>query len=99
MSDTIEGKVVEIDSAGNAITDITIGSLKGVPTDHRVWIACEGHRTNSIFEEDHGEPEMTFLALIDSGGNLNLVLVGDSAHRFLGIGVGDRVVVEVRSEE
>jgi hypothetical protein len=59
-----------------------------------VTVRCDEHVTNGLFTPDHAEPEMTFLALLRPDGNLQLVIVGDSARLMLGISVGEQVVVE-----
>ena len=93
MTGKIKGAVVSITDAGNLVTDITAAQLKDAPTDERVSIACDGHETNGIFETDHGQPESTFLAVVGSGGHLELEIVGLSASAMLGIRVGAEVVV------
>ena len=93
MPGKIDGTVVSITEAGNLVTDITAERLRGVPTDERVSITCDGHETNGLFTLEHNEPESTFLALIGASGNLELAIVGDSARVMLGIGVGDKFVV------
>lgn len=93
MPNTITGKIAEIDSAGNLITDITAEQLIGVPRDESVSVAADEHETVGIFPEDHGQPEMTLIAMLDVAGRLQFVLVGDSAQMMLGLGVGTQVTV------
>ena len=93
MTNIITGKIAEIDSAGNLITDITAEQLDGVPRDESVTVAADEHATVGIFPEDHGQPEMTLIALVDLAGLLRLVLVGDNAQMMLGLGVGTQVTV------
>lgn len=94
MPGKIEGHVVAITAQGNLVTDVTAERLQGVPTDYRVSVCCDEHVTNGIFSPEHGEPEMTFLALLRPGGTLELEIVGDSAAMMLGIRVGEEVVVQ-----
>ena len=94
MSQTIEGRVVEVDSVGNLVTDIRADQLVIVPRGDSVSITCDEHQTNGIFELDHKQPEMTFLAIIGSSQCLELVIVGESANALLGIGRGQPVVVK-----
>lgn len=89
----ITGTITEIDSAGNLITDITAEQLAGVPRDASVAVAAEEHETVGIFAEDHDQPRLTLIALLDLAGRLQLVLVGDSAQMMLGLGVGAKVTV------
>ena len=94
MAQHIEGKVVSVDSAGNLITDITAERLEGVPRDESVTVLCDEHRTNGIYVADHGQPDMTFIAVINADNMLELIIVGESAHRMLDIQVGEKVSVE-----
>lgn len=94
MGGKIKGKVVSINDDGDAITDISVDQLDGVPVDQSVSIHCEGHVTSCIFPNEHGQPEMTFLARQGSEGCLELLLVGDSANRFLGIAPGSDVLIK-----
>jgi S-adenosylmethionine hydrolase len=89
----IKGKVVSISENGQAITNIGIDRLTGVPQDEQVSIACDGHSTSCIFPAEHGQPEMTFLAVRGSSGFLELALVGDDLQAFLGICPGSEVTV------
>ncbi len=94
LAGSIKGKVVSITESGDAITDISVDQLDGVPHDDRVSISCDGHVTSRIFPVDHEQPEMTFLAVHGPSGFLELLLVGDSASAFLGIAPGSDVVVK-----
>lgn len=80
--------------SGDIVTSITREQLSETPTDESVTIRCDGHTTAGIHPADHGQPEMTFLAVLNNDDHLELVLVGDSAHKFLGIRVGATVVVK-----
>jgi S-adenosylmethionine hydrolase len=94
VAGSLQGKVVSIGNTGNLVTDITSAELQGVPTDDRVSITCDGHTTNGIFPPDHKQPEMTLLALVGEGGQLELTIVGQRASEFLGIQPGASVVVQ-----
>jgi S-adenosylmethionine hydrolase len=87
----LTGNVIAIDDNGNILTDIGEGQLRDVPRDERVVIDCEGHTTFGIFPVDHGQPEMTFLAVLNPQHQLMLTMVGESAQAFLGIRAGSRV--------
>jgi S-adenosylmethionine hydrolase len=93
LAGKIQGSVVSVSSSGDLVTDIAAEQLDGAPRDESVTIACGGHHTSCIFPADHGEPEMTFLALLNDSGQLQLSLVGESASAFLGIKPGDEVTV------
>ena len=90
----IEGTVIAIDEHGNLVTDITAEELAGAPTDEQVSIVCDEHGTLGIHRADHDQPEMTFIAMMGDGGDLQLTIVGDSAHMMLGVKVGEKVVVK-----
>ena len=89
----ITGQVVSVSDAGDLITDIKVADLGAVPRDESVRIKCEGHLTIDIFPTEHGQPEMTFIALEGKSGCLELSLVGDDASRFLSISVGSTVAI------
>jgi len=91
---SIQGTVISITEDGDAVTDIAVDRLDGVPTDNRVSIHCDGHVTSRIFPADHQQPEMTFLAIQGESGFLELLLVGDSASAFLGFRSGSEVTIK-----
>jgi len=94
LAGKIQGRVVDISESGDAITDIGLERLKSVPQDDQVTVTCGGHVTSRIFPREHGQPEMTFLAVHGSTGFLELHLVGDSACAFLGLERGNEVVIK-----
>ena len=94
MAEQVVGTVITTDKVGNLLTDITAEQLQHAPNDERVTIACGGHQTYGIFPRDHNQPEMTLLAMFGAGDHLELILVGESAHKFLGIDVGEQVLVK-----
>jgi S-adenosylmethionine hydrolase len=94
VGNKIQGEVVEVDSFGNLITNITREMLAGVPTDESVTIECDEHTTQGIFHTYADQPEMTLVALIGSGDKLELAIVGDSAAAMLGIAVGAPIEVK-----
>jgi S-adenosylmethionine hydrolase len=87
------GRIAVIDSDGNLITDISAEQLVDVPRDESVIVSADEHVTMGIFPENHDQPEMTLIAMLDGTGRLQFVLVGDSAKMMLGIGVGTQVTV------
>lgn len=91
MAGKLTGKVIAVDKAGNLLTDIREDQLRDVPRDERLVVACDGHKTFGIFSLDHEQPELTFLAVLDLEHRLTLMMVGDSAHAFLGIDAGSTV--------
>ena len=89
----IEGSVLEIDRFGNLITNITADMLVGRPTDGRACVICNVYETWGIRRAYADQSSGTLIALIDSGGRLELAIVGDSAASRLGVHLGERVVV------
>jgi hypothetical protein len=93
VANRITGEVIEIDSFGNLITNITSEMLAGVPTDESVTITCDEHVTQGIFRTYSDQPAMTLVALVGSGGRLELAIVDESASAMLGVTVGAPVSV------
>lgn len=89
----IQGKIVAIGESGNLVTDIRAEQLTNAPRDDRVRIRCDEHETTGIFGADHDQPAATLIAILGQGGQLELVIVGDSAQLMLGVTVGEQVEV------
>jgi S-adenosylmethionine hydrolase len=89
----IEGEVIEVDSFGNLITNITNAMLEGVPRNDTVIISCEEHETQGIFATYSDQPTMTFMAHVGSTGRLELAVVDENASAMLGVRVGTPVRV------
>ncbi len=89
----IDGAVLEIDSFGNVITNITADMLAGRPTDKRACIACNIYETWGIYHTYAEQPQGTLCALIGSNGRLELAIVGDNAAARLGLKPGMPVVI------
>jgi len=89
----IDGEVIEVDSFGNLITNITGDMLNGVPTNDLVQVSCEEHETQGIYATYSDQPPMTFMAHVGSTGRLELAIVDENASTMLGVGVGAPVRV------
>jgi S-adenosylmethionine hydrolase len=89
----IEGEVIEVDSFGNLITNITRAMLGGVPNNDSVLVTCEEHETQGIFATFSDQPPMTFMAHVGSTGRLELAIVDENASAMLGVRVGAPVRV------
>jgi S-adenosylmethionine hydrolase len=89
----IEGEVIEVDSFGNLITNITRAMLQGVPTGDSVVISCDEHETMGIFATFSDQPPMTFMAHVGSTDRLELAIVDENASAMLGVTVGAPVRV------
>jgi S-adenosylmethionine hydrolase len=93
VANRIDGEVVEVDSFGNLITNITKAMLEGVPRNESVTISCEEHETQGIFATYSDQPTMTFMAHVGSTGRLELAVVDENASAMLGVRVGAPVRV------
>jgi S-adenosylmethionine hydrolase len=89
----IEGEVIEVDSFGNLITNITRAMLESVPSGDSVIITCEEHETQGIFATFSDQPPMTLMAHVGSTGRLELAIVDENASAMLGVRVGAPVSV------
>jgi S-adenosylmethionine hydrolase len=89
----IEGEVVEVDSFGNLITNITSDMLHGVPTSELLTITCDEHETHGIYATYSDQPSMTLIAHVGSTGRLELAIVDENASVMLGVKVGAPVCV------
>ena len=87
-----EGKIVEVSSDGDLITDISaeIVSSHNRTSQTRILVD-EEHETFGIFESSEGQPAMTLLAVQAGEDPLRLHLVGDSAAMMLGLKPGASV--------
>ena len=94
MPGKIQGKVTAVTEAGDLVTDIACDRLSDAPRDERLSVTCDEHVTQGLFEPNHGEPKMTFLAILGASGKLELSIVGDSAAIMLGVRPGQAVVVQ-----
>jgi S-adenosylmethionine hydrolase len=93
VANRLDGEVVEVDSFGNLITNITKTMLEGVPRNDSVTICCEAHETQGIFATYSDQPTMTFMAHVGSTGRLELAVVDENASAMLGVRVGALVRV------
>jgi S-adenosylmethionine hydrolase len=90
----VEGKIASTSDGGNLITDISVEQLTSAPRGEETVVSCDTHQTMGLFRPDHGQPEMTLLAILADSGVLELAIVGDSAKIMLGVGVGEAVTVK-----
>ena len=79
MERRIAGHVIEIDSFGNLVTNITAEMFAGRPTDARVCIVCNIYETWGVYLTYAQQPQGTLVALVGSSGRLELAIVGDNA--------------------
>src|SRR6185295_18848756 len=62
VANRIEGEVIEVDSFGNLITNITRAMLDALPSRDAVIVTCEEHETQGIFATFSDQPPMTLMA-------------------------------------
>jgi hypothetical protein len=93
VANRITGEVIEVDSFGNLVTNISRGMLESVPTDESVTVTCDEHITQGIFKTYSDQPPMTLIALVGSGDRLELAIVDENASLMLGVTVGAPVSV------
>jgi S-adenosylmethionine hydrolase len=88
------GSVVEISPTGDLITDLGYDEIvsMGHNGETRV-IVDEEFETLGIFDADHKQPDMTLIAVLETGQPLRLSLVSDSASMMLGVKKGARVEI------
>ncbi len=89
----IEGEVVAIDSFGNLTTNVPVEMLADVPRDQRTTVECSGQQTSGVAATYGQRPESSLVALVGSGGCLELAVVGGNAAEKLGATVGEPIVV------
>jgi S-adenosyl-L-methionine hydrolase (adenosine-forming) len=89
----VDGAVIEVDSFGNLITNITADMIAGRPTDRRACVVCNIYETWGIYHAYAEQAGGTLVALIGSSGRLELAIVRDNAAERLGIGLGTPVTL------
>lgn len=92
-SSRIDGAVIEIDGFGNLITNISADMLAGRPTDRRACIVFNIYETWGVYHAYADQASGTLIAVIGSGGRLELAIVRDNAAQRLGVGVGAPVTM------
>jgi S-adenosyl-L-methionine hydrolase (adenosine-forming) len=90
----IEGVVVAYGPTGNLITNIANDRLRGVPSGDNVKVICDEHETVGIYPPTHQEDACTLMAVLGTGGFLELTIVGDSAQAMLGVRLNEKVLVK-----
>jgi len=89
----IAGEVLDVDSFGNLITNITAEMLAGVPTQSQIRVTCDRHEVQGIASTYADQPPSELIALVGSSGRLELAVVGGSAAAALRVVVGAPVTV------
>jgi S-adenosylmethionine hydrolase len=91
--DRIVGQILEIDSFGNLITNITSDLLIGRPTDERACVICSIYETWGIYGTYGDQLQGMFVAVVGSSNRIELAVVGDNAADRLGVRVGMPVTI------
>jgi S-adenosylmethionine hydrolase len=89
----IEGEILDVDSFGNLITNIEAEMLAGVPDPQHVRVQLGEHEVEGVVSTYGDRPHGALTALIGSSGRLELAIVGGSAAKTSGVGVGHPVTV------
>ena len=89
----IVGQVSWIDSFGNLITSICRDELESIPSGTAVRVTCCDRSTDRLVRTYGEASQGSLVALIGSGGELELAIVGGNAARELGLTVGAEVAV------
>ena len=94
MPGSVKGKVVDVNSRGSLVTDITAAQLDSAPRDATVRVTVDEHETFGLFGPEHGQPAMTLVAIVADDRPLTIELVEDSASAMLGVQLGAPVEVQ-----
>jgi S-adenosylmethionine hydrolase len=89
----IEGRIEEIDSFGNLISNISELLLAEVPHDHRTTVETCGRKVQGIVRTYGERSPGELVALVGSSGWLELAVVNGNAADDLAAMVGDAVTV------
>lgn len=89
----IEGEVLDVDSFGNVITNVTANELAAVPSDVEVHVTCAGQSVEGIAAAYGDHTAWQLVALVGSSAHLELAVVGSSAARLLDVAAGAAVTV------
>ena len=90
--DRLVGAILTVDGFGNAITNIDEGLLAAFAGQLAVVVECGNANAPLIGTYGDAKPGKT-VALVGSGGTLEIAVVGGSAARAHGLTRGDRVTV------
>lgn len=93
-ADGVAGLVVEADQFGNLISNIAGELVESAPTDQRFRVVCGEHETFGLQCTYADQPPQTLVALIGSGGMLELAIVNGNAAQMLGAKAGDALTID-----
>ncbi len=89
----IAGQVLDVDSFGNVVTNVSAVMLAKVPAGRRIRIQCAGREIDGVSTTYGDRRPGALIALVGSTGRLELAIVGASAARSLDAQVGEPVTV------
>ncbi|TWT42923.1 SAM hydrolase/SAM-dependent halogenase family protein [Botrimarina hoheduenensis] len=89
----IEGQIVEVDTFGNLISNIPLGMLSRAPRNNRLCVSLGEHETYGLQTTYADQDPQTLVALVGSGGMLELAIVNGNAAQMIAAGEGDMLVV------
>jgi S-adenosylmethionine hydrolase len=88
----IVGAVIQIDSFGNVITNISSSHLAAAKSASEIRVRCRGGEVNGLVATYGNQAVGTLVALVGSSGRLELAVVQGSASAVLGIRLGEEVI-------
>jgi S-adenosylmethionine hydrolase len=88
----IVGSVIQIDTFGNVITNISAEDLAKAKSASEIRVCCRRREIMGLVATYGNQSEGTLVALIGSGGRLELAVVRASAANLLGVQLGDEVI-------
>ncbi|MGI9518134.1 MAG: SAM hydroxide adenosyltransferase [Pirellulaceae bacterium] len=94
MNEVIEGRVASLSEKGDLITDIQVEQFADAGQLAELRVRVGPHETLGLHPPDHGEPESTMIAVLGSGGFVEIGIVGMNMGDMLGIAAGDKVTIE-----
>jgi S-adenosylmethionine hydrolase len=90
----LTGEIIAVDSFGNAITNMGDEHLARLPNRSAIKVACSKSDSDIPLVRTYGDrPRGTPVALVGSGGLLEIAVVEGNAARELGLNVADHVDV------
>jgi S-adenosylmethionine hydrolase len=89
----IDGEILDVDSFGNLITNIEARMLAAAPDPQHVRVQLGEHEVEGVVSTYGDRPQGALTALVGSSGRLELAVVGGSAAKALGVGIGHPVAV------
>jgi S-adenosylmethionine hydrolase len=91
------GHVLHIDAFGNLITDVKIGDIPPATEGITLTVLVHGRSINGLsltYAEGDG-----LLAVIGSSGHLEIAFKGGNARDFLGVKIGEKVIIKQKRRE